>query len=406
MTIDFDPGSESFARDPYSVYRDLRQLDAPYYFEGADILLLSRFQDVDAAARNAHLVRTTDAFQSAEKQKALQIEANWHDMPNHERFVQFSLLDSDGPVHDRLRRIVMKHMSRRFVEQQRAMIESFVNSLLDRLLQKQQVDFIADVACHVPGHIIGTVLGVPDEDCAQLRIWSENVVQYFDIDRSDNRKVLAETATTEFYEYLNQLIRAREEHPKDDLISALIIERDAGAMSETELVSTAMLILMAGHGSTIDVLGSGLLQLLLNPKQLDILRRNPDLMPSAVQEMFRFEAPLPFFHRYANQTVEVMGQTYPAGTKFGLLYGSANRDPEQFEQADEFRVDRDPNRHIAFGRGAHLCLGNHLSRIDMEVIFTTLLKRTQNIELLETPSYRRGLASRGLIELNVALTAN
>jgi cytochrome P450 len=406
MSVEFDPSSAAFARDPYAVYRELRSLGAPLYFEDADMLLLSRFRDVEAAARNANLVRTTDAFHTAEEQKALQIEANWHDMPNHEKFVQFSLLDSDGPVHDRLRRIVMKHMSRRFVEAQRGMIESFVSSLLNELIERRETDFIAEVACHVPGHIIGSILGVPDEDCAQLRVWSENVVQYFDIDRSDEKKALAEQATTEFFEYLTDLIQAREQHPRNDLISALITERDQGDMNETELVSTAMLILMAGHGSTIDVLDSGLLQLLKSPEQLELLRNHPALMPHAVQEMFRFEAPLPFFHRYANQTVEVMGQSYPAGTKFGLLYGSANRDPLQFDDADQFRIDRSANRHIAFGRGAHLCLGNHLSRIDMEVIFKTLLERVRRIELLQEPTYRTGLASRGLIELNIALTPN
>ena len=127
-------------------------------------------------------------------------------------------------------------------------------------------------------------------------------------------------------------------------------------------------------------------------------------MPTAVQEMFRYESPLPYFHRYAGETVTVMGRPYPAGTKFGLLYGAANRDPDCFPAADQFDAGRTPNRHLAFGRGAHLCLGNNLARLDMEIIFTTLLQRCQRIELAEPqPLYRPGLASRGLQSLRVEL---
>lgn len=404
MLLVFDPSSEEFARDPYGVYSELRQLEEPYYFQEADLLLVSRFDDVDAAARNSKLVRTTDSFLEPTMQREEQVNANWHDMPNHEKYVQFSLLDSDGEVHDRLRRIVMKHMSRRFVEQQKEMIQTFVSDRLNKLLDMREVDFIEDLACHVPGHIIGTVLGVPEEDCAQLRIWSENIVQYFDIDRSDVKKALAENTTREFADYLEQLIKQKRVKPTDDLVSALIAEQDAGQMDQAELISTCMLILMAGHGSTIDVLGTGLMHLLQSSDEINRLRKTPDLMSSAVQEMFRIDSPLPFFHRFASSEVEVMGKRYPQGTKFGLLYGAANRDPDRFSEPDRFILDRPNNRHIAFGRGAHLCLGNHLSRIDMEVIFSQLLRATQSIDLLAAPEFRTGLASRGVKSLQIRLS--
>lgn len=403
MTLEFAPGSRAFANNPYKAYAGLRALDEPYYFAAADALLLSRFADVESAARNTILVRSAESFLSPDQVARRQRDANWHDMPNHERFVQFSLLDSDGEVHDRLRRIVMKHMSRRFVENQRAMIERFVADSLAQLLEQGEIDFITELARHIPGHIIGSILGVPEKDCEQLRIWSENVVQFFDINRTSEHKALAETATTEFYHYLLDLIADREAKPKADLTSALIQERDAGNMNETELISTCMLILMAGHGSTIDVLGSGMLLLIQHPEQMQRLKKYPELMPGAVQEMFRMESPLPFFHRYSREPVTVMGRQYPTGTKFGLLYGAANRDEREFALADEFKIDRSPNRHIAFARGAHLCLGNHLSRIDMEAIFTTLLAQTRTIELLAAPEYRPGLSTRGMDSLKLKL---
>ncbi len=401
----FDPQSTAFADNPYRFYAELRRQRDPYYYDGAEAHLLSRYVDVESAARNPELVRSLDAFMDTDYVKAQQRARNWHDMPNHERFVQFSLLEQDGDVHFRLRVIVLRALSRRFVEHQRNMIQVYVDRLLDKLLQQREFDFIADLAAHVPGHIIGHLLGVPDEDCPQLRIWSENIVQFFDVGRTEQHKQLAESATTEFYHYLDRLISARRKNPENDLITLLAAANDAGEMNETELISTCILILAAGHGSTIDVLGSGLHALLDHPDQLDLLRREPGNIHTAVQEMFRFDSPLPFFHRYASNDLVLNGKTYPRGTKFGLLYGSANRDPDQFPDADTFDVTRDPNRHVAFGRGAHLCLGNHLSRLDMEVIFLGLLKRTSAIDLLDSrPVYKRSLSARGPESLRVALT--
>lgn len=401
----FEPQSTAFAKNPYSFYADLRQLDEPHFYEGANAYLLSRYIDVEGAARNPKLVRSLEPFMDPELVKAEQRARNWHDMPNHERFVQFSLLERDDDTHFRLRVIVLRALSRRFLEQQRSMIEAYVDQLLDKLLQLREFDFVADLASHVPGHIIGHLLGVPDEDCPQLRIWSENIVQFFDVGRTEEHKQLAESATTEFYLYLSELISDRRKKPKEDLISSLVAAQDAGEMNEAELISTCMLILAAGHGSTIDVLGSGMHALISHPDQLALLRRSPGHIQMAVQEMFRFDSPLPFFHRYASEELVFNGRSYPRGAKFGLLYGSANRDPDQFPNPDTFDVTRDPNRHVAFGRGAHLCLGNHLSRLDMEVIFLSILRNTKHIQLSgPEPTYKRSLSVRGPESLRVLLT--
>ncbi len=277
----------------------------------------------------------------------------------------------------------------------RADIERHVDHLLAGLEGRAEFDFIEDFAVHVPGHIIGRLLGVPDDDCAVLRTWSENIVQYFDVDRSDAKKALAEATTTEFYHYLLALSDDRRRAPRDDLLSRLVAAHDAGELSEDEYISTCMLILMAGHGSTIDVLGGGLHALLRFPDEMQRLRDDPDLMATAVHEMFRFESPLPFFHRYATEAMEINGFTIGRGTKIGLLYGCANRDAAAFADAAGFDAGRTPNRHLAFGGGAHFCLGNHLARMDMEIIFTRVLRRFSRIELAETPVYKPGLAVRG-----------
>ena len=158
----FDPQSERFAQNPYDTYALLRREDEPYFYEEVGGWLLSRYEDVEKAARDTTLVRSLDAIMNARDVAQARRKANWHDMPNHSRFVQFSLLDSDGDVHFRLRLLVLQLFSRKFVEQQRGMIQRYVDSLLDRLIEQREIDFIADLASHVPGHIIGNVLGVPD----------------------------------------------------------------------------------------------------------------------------------------------------------------------------------------------------------------------------------------------------
>lgn len=405
MSFVFDPQSEAFARDPYAIYAELRELDEPFYYAGADSLLLSRYQDVESAARNASLVRSLEGILTADEIAAQQRQRNWHDMPNHERFVQHSMLETDGDAHFRQRVVILRELSRRFVEGQHGMIQRHVDRLLDRVCDLREFDFVTDFASHIPGFVIGNILGAPDEDCPRFRTWSEDVVQFFDTGRTEAHKALAESATTECYHYLKEMIAERTREPRADLVSALVAASNNGEMDETELVSTCMLVLMGGHGSTIDVLGSGMHTLLQFPGELQRLRDNPDLVEKAVHEMFRYESPLPFFHRYASEDVEIMGQRYSKGTKFGLLYGSANRDPAQFSEADRFDIGRHPNSHVAFGRGAHLCLGNHLARLDMQVIFLTLLQRTQSIELMDdTVSYKQSLSERGPLSLKVRLT--
>ncbi len=391
----FAPLSEQFAADPYPSYAALREAEGLSYYPDFDIWLVSRFAEVSAIALNKSMVRSLDGLVPPEEIVTRKRAGNWHDMPHHSRFVQVSMLDSDGPAHDRLRTQVFKLFTPVMVDGLRGDIERTVGRLMDELADKREIDFIEDLAARVPGHIIGRLLGVPDEDCPKLRVWSENIVQYFDIDRSDERKALAETNTTEFYDYLSALKAEKLRHPRPDLISALIDAEQAGHMTEDEFISTCMLILMAGHGSTIDVLGSGLHTLLRFPGQMDRLRADPGLIRTAIPEMFRYESPLPFFHRYATEETEIAGRHFPRGTKFGLLYGAANRDLAQFDRADAFDVSRHPNRHLAFGGGAHFCLGNHLARLDMEVIFTTLLRRFARIDLAEEPVYKRGLSVRG-----------
>ena len=398
----FNPLSKAFSQDPYAFYRELRDADGPVFFKAQNMWMLSRYEDISKIATNPKMVRSLVGISDEAELKRNQKAANWHDMPYHERVVQFSLLDSDGDIHRRLRKQVFGYFTGRAVAGLEPMIRHYVEGLVSDLKQRAQFDFVEDFAAHIPGYVIGNLLGAPAEDCPQLRLWSEQVVQFFDVDRSDEKKRIAETATREFFDYLTDLKRSRQTTPCDDLISHMIADEKEGRYSEDEFISTCMLILMAGHGSTIDVLGSGMHTLIKREDAQTSLRNDPAKLPVAIQEMFRFEPPLPFFHRHALEDVHAHGQDFPAGTTFGLLYGSANRDPRQFSDADDFQIERNPNRHLAFGQGAHLCLGNHLARLNMKVIFETLLSQFSSFELVdEQVDYKRGLSVRGPKALNI-----
>ena len=201
----FQPLSDEFAEDPYAFYAALRARDGLSYFEDFDVFLAARFEDVSQIVMHEKMVRSMEHIADAAEIARQKIAGNWHDMPHHSRFVQFSLLDSDGPVHDRLRKQVFKLFTPVMVGKLRADITTYVGTLFDGLAGRKQFDFVEDLAAHVPGYIIGRILGVPDADCPQLRIWSENIVQFFDIDRSNDRKALAERNTMEFYQYLRAL---------------------------------------------------------------------------------------------------------------------------------------------------------------------------------------------------------
>ncbi len=396
----FDPQSDAFARDPYPTYAALRDHGEPWYFEGYDIWLLSRYADVQAAAVHPRLIRSLDGIATPDEIVEQTRRDNWHDMPFHSRFVQFSMLNSDGDGHQRLRKMLFRDFQTASLARMKAEIETHVTGLIDAL--PAEFDFISDLADHVPGHVIGRFLGVPDEDCAILRVWSENIVQYFDIERTDERKALAEATTAEFYHYLIRLADERRRRSQDDLISRLLVLWDAGDLTEDEYISTCMLILMAGHGSTIDVLGSGLLALLKHPDQMHALRADPGLMATTVQEMFRYDSPLPFFHRNAAEDLDINGLAIRKGMKVGLLYASANRDEAMFPDAHRFDIRRTPNRHLSFGGGAHFCLGNHLARMEMDAVFAGLLVRFPHLDLAAEPEWKRGLSFRGVKRLAIA----
>lgn len=404
MTAGFDPTRPDFGRDPWPQYARLRAMPGLPDWQG--YRLASRFDEVRAIAVDRRMVRGTALF-GAEEQRRMQRAENFHDMPFHERFVQTSMLELDGPDHDRLRRAVFPFFTRTRLESLRGFVAGWVKDALDRLIPRGRFDFIADLAAGLPGQVIGHLIGTDPALAPQMTRWTEDTVSYFDVSRrSADRKARAEAAVRLFHDALQDLHADRKARPRDDLMSALIGAEDAGLLSHDELIATIMQILHAGHGSTIDVMGSGLHALLAHPDQMARLRNDPALMPTAVQEMFRYAPPLVFFHRYASEDLVVAGRSWPRGTRFGLLYASANRDPAAFPDPDRFDIARRPNLHLAFGAGPHVCLGNNLARLNMEVLFAALLARAPAIAADGPAVWRTGLQAHGPLALPIILATH
>ena len=259
------------------------------------------------------------------------------------------------------------------------------------------------LAVPLPVYVISELLGWPVEERNRLRPWSAAIVKLYEKDHTLADEADAEAATAEFAEMLTRLVNERRKSPAGDLISALVqVDADGERLSPDELISTCMLLLNAGHEATVNSAGNSVLALLRHPDQLAQLQANPSLLPTAIEELLRYDSPLHFFHRYVLEDFEYKGFELGKGDTIGYLYGSANRDPEAFEDADRLNIARDPNRHIAFGRGVHFCIGAPLARLELEVLFSTLLRRIPGIQLAERePEYNTGLVFRGLKRLQL-----
>ncbi len=405
----FQPYSDAFARAPYAVYKVMRERHPIYYHAPWDTWIFSRYADIKTLVMDERLGRVMDHVSTEAEVRCFKAKHHWSAAPMHSRYVKFSILDSEGVVHERLRRSVFALFTAQGVAGLHDTIKAIVDHQLERIESCDEIDFIEDFIAPVPGLVIGAVIGVPAEERPQLRHWSERIVQFFEPERTAAHRELAEQATIDFVSYLEGLIAKRRQKPAADLLSAMIAWRDAaGGLTEVELISTVMTILMAGHGSTIDASANGMLALLQHPQQMQALRDDPGLIATAVPEMLRYDAPLPYFHRYVLQDMEYRGRQFKKGMTLGFLYASANRDAHYFTAADHFDIRRHPNRHLAFGGGVHHCLGNQLARLNMTIIFTRLLQKFPMLELNAAASdlhYHPGCARRGLLALPVRLTA-
>ncbi|MFF2043923.1 cytochrome P450 [Kitasatospora sp. NPDC058170] len=399
-TAKFDPWSAEFVAHPYDAYAELREHAPVTYYEPTGQWLVSRHEDVSALLRDRRLGRTyTHRFSHEEFGRPAPD-------PAHEPFHTLNdngLLDLEAPDHTRIRRLVSKAFTPRMVEGLRPTVRRLAGELVDGLLAAGGGDLIGAVAEPLPVAVIAEMLGVPEADRHLLRPWSADITGMFELNPGEETARRAVTASIEFSDYLRALVRERRTAPGDDLISALIqAQEGSDALSEQELVSTCVLLLNAGHEATVNTTGNGWWALFRNPGELARLRGSVDaLLPTAVEELMRWDTPLQMFERWVLEDVEVRGVTIPRGSEIALLFGSANRDPARFADPDRLDLGRADNPHITFGAGIHFCLGAPLARLELTESYGALLRRAPGLRLVREPEWRPGYVIRGLEELRV-----
>ena len=400
MEFAFAPDDLGFIADPYPVYTEMRTEAPIWYHEPTDHWLVSRFADVNALLRDRRFGRTYHHV-ATHAEMGRPEEPDWHGPFWH--LIRNGILDMEPPDHTRVRALVSKAFTPRMVEGMRQPIQQMMDALIDEVAGAGEFDLIAALAEPLPVSVIAELLGVPEADRHLLRPWSADICGMYELRPSEETAKAAVRASVEFSEYLRTLSRLRRVEPQDDLISALALVVDEGErLTEDELIGTCVLLLNAGHEATVNVTGNGWWSLFRNPDQLGRLREDVTLVPRAIEELMRWDTPLQMFERWVLEDAEIRGVPVPKGAELGLLFGSANRDPDVFDRPDDLDVGREPNPHVSFGAGVHFCLGAPLARLELQTSFATVLRRLPALRLVEEPAWKPNYIIRGLRELRVA----
>jgi len=385
--IDFN--GPNFVADPYSELEQLRQYGKPVWHEGLQMFLAACHSDANDVFRNKSLGRIF-----IDKVPEFEWETfNW--------LHSDSILDSEPPKHTRLRALVSKAFNRQKIEGMRPAIERITHQLLEaidlKVRNNETFDLIADYAEPLPVRIIADLLGFPESEEHLLRPWSQAIVKMYEVNPSQQYQNDAKKAAGEFAQYVRDLAEHRKKNPGSDLITDLaMVEENGEKLNSHELVATCVLLLNAGHEASVNAFGNGMVAALRRPDQVALLRENSRaITETALEEFMRFDAPLQLFERTATKDTQLGGVDIAKGQKIAALIGSANRDGNIFEKADQMDLKRDPNPHIGFGAGIHFCLGAPLARLEMGISLPALWEKYPNMVLASEPVRRPTFVLRG-----------
>lgn len=394
--------------DPYPRYRQLREEDPVHWHQGLNGWVLTRYTDVLGALRDQRLSSAlmsgfTERLPEAAGEKIQPLIRLFSDM----------MLMSDAPDHTRLRMLANKAFTPRVVDRMRSNIQATVEGLLDDIQKSRgqdgrqdgRFDVIQDLAYPLPAIAISEMLGVPAGDRDQFKNWTGDLAAFL-----GNVRMVAETGEVaqksvfELSDYLRNIISQRRLEPQEDLISALVAAEEEGdRFSEAELYSMCILLMMAGHETTTNLIGNGLLALLQNREQLELLRAGPEMIETAVEEFLRYDSPVQSAARIAMADIELGGKRIDKGQRVTMVLGAANRDPERFSNPDRLDIAREDNRHLSFGFGSHFCLGAALARLEGQIAIGGVVQRWPDLRLdADELEWRYNPAFRGLISLPVA----
>ncbi|MFI6375502.1 cytochrome P450 [Streptomyces sp. NPDC050546] len=395
----FDPWDPAFLDDPYPAYAELRAQGRVHYYEPTNQWLVPHHADVSALLRDRRLGRTyRHRFTHEEFGRTAPPpeQEPFHTLNDH------GMLDLEPPDHTRIRRLVSKAFTPRTVERLKPYVRGLADDLASALAAAGGGDLLKDVAEPLPVAVIAEMLGIPESDRAPLRPWSADICGMYELNPSGETAAKAVRASVEFSDYLRELIAARRKEPGDDLVSGLIEAHDEGdRLTEQEMISTAVLLLNAGHEATVNSTVNGWYALFRNEPQLAALRADHTLIPTAVEELMRYDTPLQLFERWVLDDIEIAGTTIPRGAEIALLFGSANHDPAVFTDPARLDLTRTDNPHISFSAGIHYCIGAPLARIELAASMAALLEKAPALRLAEEPRRKPNFVIRGLEGLSV-----
>lgn len=395
----FNPLDPAVHADPYPQYRLLRE-HAPLYESPFGFWLLSRYEDIAAALRDPRLGHAMD--ETAVMLKTM-VGPGTITIDEFSRWMLFR----DPPDHTRLRRLVSKAFTPRAIEMLRPRIQGIVDRLVDELVAVLGDggigDLVEGLALPLPVTVISELLGLPAEDRAQAREWAEAVAQALDPIVTEEQAIRSDAAVVGLTAYLKDVIAERRRSPGGDLLSELVLAEDEGGhLSESELISTVALLFGAGHETTRNLIGNGMLALIANPAEMARLRAAPAMIRPAIEELLRYDSPVQNTGRVAKEDAQVGRWQIPKGQPVALLLGAGNRDPAVFDDPERLDVGRPDVKPLSFGGGIHFCLGAMLARLEGQVAFTALLARAPELELAtETLQWRPHITLRGLSSLPV-----
>ncbi|MGC5779500.1 cytochrome P450 [Methylobacterium sp. NFXW15] len=319
------------------------------------------------------------------------------------------LIFRDPPAHDTLRGFVMKEFTIARVNNLHGRVGALVDTLIERCRGRDEVCLVEDLSYPLPVAVICELLGVPEADEPRFHAWATQLATALEPDARRDEEARRATVTTfdAIAAYMRRLIRDKRRHPADDMLSGLARRGDPGApaMGDVDLISTAVLLLVAGHETTVNLITNGMLTLLRHPQELEKLKSDPERAPRLIEELLRYEPPVHFRTRKALGAIDIAGTTIPQGAPVVLLFASGNRDPQRFPEPDRFDPSREDIQHFGFGGGLHYCVGAPLARIEAEIALVTLCRRLVEPRLMaDPPPYRAGASLRGPSNLGIHIS--
>lgn len=390
----------AFLANPYPTLNALREETPIFWNDSTNQWMITRFADVSSALKNRRLGRDYTHLHTHESLGRSAPDARWASFNEHE---SWSLLCLEPPDHTRLRRLISKVFTPRSIAKLTDTIEHFSNQLLDECAEKGTFDMLTDYAQPYSVAVICSMLGVPLADTQRMLDWSHAIVKMYELSGSEDIKIAANTAASEYIDYTRALIADKRKSPDGLLVSELAKVEDGGdTLSEAEIISTTMVLVEAGHEATVNTLGNGFRALMQHRDQWQRVTSGEVDPVSVVEELLRFDPPLHMFERWVLEAdVEIAGQPMHVGDEVAMLFGCAQRDPRRFDRPDTFDVGRNDPAHIGFGGGIHFCIGAPLARQELQRSVAGFAERFPNLELVEEPAYHPTFVIRGLTELRL-----